>query len=120
MNNFFLWDAYAFFEIIEGNKDYFNYANMKSATTIFNMAELNYNLKKEMSKTQADKYTKKYASFVVGVEFEDIINASNLKTLNRKLSIPDCVGYVVAKRIGAKFLTGDKEFEKMPNVEFVK
>ena len=93
---------------------------MKSATTIFNMVELNYNLKKEMPKKQADLYTKKYASLVVDIEFEDIINASNLKTLNRKLSIPDCIGYIVAKRIGAKFLTGDKEFEKMANVEFVK
>jgi hypothetical protein len=26
----------------------------------------------------------------------------------------------MANRLGAKFLTGDKEFEKMKNVEFVK
>ena len=32
----------------------------------------------------------------------------------------DCVGYVVAKRVGVKFLTGDREFKDMPNVEFVK
>ncbi len=120
MNDFFLWGTYAFFEVIEGNKNYASYVNMKSATTIFNIAELNYNLKKEMSSKQADGYTKKYSSFLVNIEFDDIINASNLKTLNRKLSIPDCIGYVVANRIGAKFLTGDEGFRNMKNVEFVK
>ena len=42
--------------------------------------------------------------------------------LHRKqdLSMTDCVGYVVAKRLGVKFLTGDKEFRNFQNVEFVK
>lgn len=31
----------------------------------------------------------------------------------------DCVGYVVSQRLGMKFLTGDKEFRGLPNVEFV-
>ena len=42
-----------------------------------------------------------------------------LKT-NRKLFIPDAIGYTIAKSHGVKFLTGDKEFEKMANVEFIK
>jgi uncharacterized protein len=57
---------------------------------------------------------------MVDVFAEDIIKASDLKRKKRKLSIPDCIGYVVAKREGAKFLTGDKEFENFSNVEFVK
>ena len=32
----------------------------------------------------------------------------------------DCIGYIIAKRLGMKFLTGDKEFEGFENVEFVK
>ena len=32
----------------------------------------------------------------------------------------DCIGYMTAKRLGVKFLTGDREFEGMDNVEFVK
>ena len=32
----------------------------------------------------------------------------------------DCIGYILAKNIGIKFLTGDKEFENLDNVEFVK
>jgi len=120
MNDYFLWDTYAFFEIIGGNKSYLGYLNKRASTTIFNLAELNYCLKKEMSKKQADFKTEKYRDLLVDVTLDDIINVGDLKSKNRKLSIPDCIGYVVAKRIGAKFLTGDKEFEKMANVEFVK
>lgn len=32
----------------------------------------------------------------------------------------DCIGYVYAKENGLRFVTGDKEFEGMENVEFVK
>ena len=32
----------------------------------------------------------------------------------------DCIGYILAKRLSIKFLTGDKEFEKLDDVEFVK
>ena len=39
---------------------------------------------------------------------------------NKKLSIPDAIGYTVAKRLGIKFLTGDKEFEHMEDTEFIK
>ncbi len=43
-----------------------------------------------------------------------------LKWKDRKVSIPDCIGYVMAKNLDIKFLTGDKEFEGLDNVEFVK
>ena len=38
----------------------------------------------------------------------------------RNVSMTDCVGYILAKQLGIKFLTGDKEFEHLDNVEFVK
>ena len=36
------------------------------------------------------------------------------------LSYVDYIGYILAKQRNVKFLTGDKEFENMDNVEFVK
>jgi uncharacterized protein len=42
----YLFDTYALFEIIYGNPNYENYSNASIVTTIFNLAELNYNLKK--------------------------------------------------------------------------
>lgn len=120
MNEIFFFDTYAFFEIIRGNQNYKQYIEDRIITTIFNLAELNYNLKKEKDKKTADDYTDKYSGFIVEVSIEDIKNAMDFKTMDRKLSIPDAIGYIVAKRFNIKFLTGDKDFENMENVEFVR
>ena len=40
--------------------------------------------------------------------------------LKKDISMTDCIGYFLAKSLGIKFLTGDKEFENMKDVEFVK
>ena len=120
MNDFFFLDTYAMFEFIYGNKNYDKLKKNRFVTSIFNLAELNYNLRKEFSQRESDRLTNEYSELLVMVETGDVINAGDLKSKNRNLSIPDCIGYVIAKRIGAKFLTGDKAFEKMKNVEFVK
>ena len=36
------------------------------------------------------------------------------------LSYADCIGYVIARREGMKFLTGDAAFKRLENVEFVR
>ena len=36
------------------------------------------------------------------------------------ISYADAIGYVMAERLGAKFLTGDDAFKGVSNVEFVK
>ena len=113
-------DTYAFFEIIRGNPNYKKYTQIKAVTTIFNIAELNYNLKKEKSKKLADKITKKYYPMVISVNFDDIKKAMNLKIERKEMSIPDVIGYIVAEHMGIKFLTGDEDFRGMKNVEFVK
>jgi uncharacterized protein len=38
----------------------------------------------------------------------------------KKLSTIDCVGYSVANRLNIPFLTGDREFADMDNVQFVR
>ena len=116
----YLFDTYAFFEVIRGNPNYNSYINSKIITTIFNIAELNYNLKKEKDRKIADEYTEKYFEFVVEVTLEDVKKAMDFKSLNRKLSIPDAIGYIIAKKYNVRFLTGDKDFEYIDNVEYVK
>ena len=39
---------------------------------------------------------------------------------NKDMSMPDAIGYVIAKRLEIKFVTGDNDFKDIPNVEFVK
>lgn len=116
----YFFDTYAFFEIIRGNPSYQKYSDVLAVTTIFNLAELNYNLKKEKGKKVADGYADKYEAFMVNVTLDDVKKAMDLKVKRKNLSIPDAVGYALAKRHGIKFLTGDDDFKDMPNVEFVK
>jgi len=116
----YFFDTYALIEIIQGNIKYAPYINAHVITTIFNLAELNYNLKKEMSKEKADDYTKDYFDFIVEVSLESLKEAMNLKTKHRDLSIPNVIGYITAKKHNIKFLTGDEGFRNFENVEFVK
>ena len=61
---------------------------------------------------------------VVVSEVHHYVLASEIRIQERKnekkLSLIDCLGYVIAKSLGMRFLTGDREFEGMANVEFVK
>lgn len=42
------------------------------------------------------------------------------KYSREKLSMADCIGYIVALSLQIKFLTGDNAFADLNNVEFVK
>jgi len=120
MTNKYFFDSYALFEIVFGNEKYLPYAREGGVTCIFNIAELNYGLKKQMSGKEADKVTDRFRQNVIRVLWDDIKTAMDMKTSSRDFSIPDSIGYVIAKRLGIKFLTGDEGFRDLDNVEFVK
>jgi len=54
------------------------------------------------------------------VEPEDewLFEAMALKARRPKLSYADTIGYTTARRLGARFLTGDEAFRRLPDVEF--
>ncbi|MFQ5621108.1 MAG: PIN domain-containing protein [Candidatus Nanoarchaeia archaeon] len=120
MHSLLFFDTYAFFEIIRGNPKYAKYKDTLAITTLFNIAELNYGLKKELSIDEADSLTRKYESFVVDVTPAEILKAMTLKLKHRKFSIPDAIGYTIARKYDIPFLTGDEDFRNIPHVEFVK
>lgn len=114
------FDTYAFFEIIEGNPNYQKYNFMNIVTTIFNLIELNYTIKREKGKEAADAHLDKYSPLITPMTIDDIKNATDMRLKHKNMSFPDVIGYVVAKRLGIKFVTGDGDFMGMPNVEIVK
>ena len=121
MNERYFFDTYAIVEIIKGNKDYEPYIDSTKVIKNFILAKLSYVLLRDKY-PNAEKYLEKYKRFIQSVKHEWIEEAMEfrLKWKDRKVSITDCVGYVMAKKFGVKFLTGDKEFEGLNNVEFVK
>ena len=117
----YFFDSYAIIELIKGNPNYVPYKESRIATTVLNVVEVHYALLRDKGAEVAYAYFKSLIKWVI--PFEHIIPDANiLKYSLRKhrLSSPDCIGYMMAKSQRIKFLTGDKEFENMPNVQFVK
>ncbi|MBS3092202.1 PIN domain-containing protein [Candidatus Pacearchaeota archaeon] len=118
----FFFDSYAFFEILKGNKNYEIYKKCRIITTKLNIFELYLGLLREVNEETAEKFLNKYYKFVIDFDEDVIKGAAKLKNKlnNRNLSMADCIGYILSKQLGIKFLTGDKEFETLDNAEFVK
>ena len=118
----YVFDTYAIIKIIKGNKNYNPYLNSKVIITSFILAELCYSSIKLYGSKKAYEYVDQYSKFVQNIDKDLIKETMNFRYLNikKKLSTADCVGYILAKNLNLKFLTGDKEFKDLPNVEFVK
>ncbi len=122
MNRAFVFDTYAILEIISGNKNYSPYLDSEIIINDFIFAELCYNLIKEKGLEKSSLLIEKYSKFIMEISPGIIKNAMLFRFENRKkdVSMADCISYMHSKHLNIKFLTGDKEFTDMPNVEFVK
>ena len=116
----YFFDSYAIFEMLEGNSNYEEYKKSLTVLTKLNLFEIHYGILKEKGKEKAQEILEKFSENVVDFGNDDIINASEIKKQNPKRCMTDCIGYAVSIRLKIKFLTGDKEFENLDNVEFVK
>jgi predicted nucleic acid-binding protein len=121
MTSKYLFDTYAIIEILRGGDAYSAFKDNEIIINNFIFAELCYNLFRE-KEPKAKEFIDEYSKYIQSVKPEWIEEAMRfrLKWKDRRVSITDCIGYIMAKKLGIKFLTGDKEFEGMENVEFVK
>lgn len=118
----YFWDSYAIIELEKGNPNYLNYSSSPIIISIFNLAEIYYSFINDIDDKEADKLYEDYRSAVVEVPDDILKEAMEFKKQNKKkkLSYTDCIGYIYARQNGMRFLTGDKEFKDLENVEFVK
>ena len=119
----YFFDSYAFYEILAGNERYKPYAkNIAIVTTKMNLMELHYGILANHGKEVADKIYDEYSKFAIEIDDAALKDANVLKLSlkKRNLSYVDCIGYVLARKRGIRFLTGDRQFWDMENVEFVK
>ena len=119
--NYFL-DTYALIEIIEGNVRYKKFISEKTYTSIFNLYELYYSLLRDYDEVVAKKNFDQFKNIVIPIKEDNIFAASKFKLSYKKqrISYTDALGYSIAIQNNLVFLTGDKEFENMENVEFIK
>lgn len=116
------FDSYALLEIFKGNKNYEKYKKMSVVTSYLHLYELYYNLKKDCNEEEIKDFFQFLQNFCVDLDFDWIPKAVEFRFLykTRDLSYADCLGYIISKGLGIKFLTGDNQFKDVPNVEFVK
>ena len=118
----YFFDSYAIIEIIKGNLNYSKYSQEEVVITLFNLAEIYWSALNDLKQEVADEIYSHYRRSVSDVDDNILKQAIKFRkqNKNKNLSYTDCIGYIFALESGLIFLTGDKEFEKLSNVEFVK
>lgn len=119
----FFYDTYALYAIARGWPTYATYASShRIVTTLLNLYELYYTLLKECDRNLAEEFFQRIMPFCTAIRHETIKKAAQfrLENIKRKLSYIDCLGYTIAKEHHIPFLTGDKGFQDIPGVEYVK
>lgn len=122
----FFGDTYALIELLRGNQNYEAYSRSDLITTEFNIFELTYALFRDFGRDEAANVINatRIKVKVVLTDDSDYLNASEFRlSANRtgkKLSLVDALGYSYSRKLGIKFLTGDREFNGMENVEYIK
>ena len=124
MSSFFA-DSYALIEMLKGNENYQSFQSEQLITTEFNICEVGFAVCREYP-ASATRFLMTVRKMVVIQETRDedyCAGAAQRKLATgegKKLSTIDCVGYSVANRLNIPFLTGDREFADMDNVQFVR
>jgi len=119
-------DTYALIELLKGNPSYEKYSHESLIATEFNILELTYALFREFGRHETAKIVKSVRDNIEILPTEDLdyLDASEFrKSANKtgkKLSLIDALGYSCSCKQSIKFLTGDKEFIGMENVEYIK
>lgn len=115
-------DTYALVEIYLGNEKFAEYLNVDFIINDLTLAEFYGVLLKEYGLEEAELWLKKLERYSIQVDKETLIEAIKFRYEHKKQNISffDSVGYIFSVKNGCYFVTGDKEFENLPNVEFKK
>ncbi|MBI2542027.1 PIN domain-containing protein [Candidatus Woesearchaeota archaeon] len=118
----YFFDSYAIIELSESSPAYDKYNGFDIITCVLNVGEIYQIILRKKGKEAADEWFKDANFNLLEITPEVITNAVYFRHSNKKnnFSLPDAVGYELSLKHNLKFLTGDRQFENMPNVEFVK
>ena len=123
MNEKIYSDTYALIEVYKGNPNYDKYKkDINLILNKLNLLEYAYFLIRNNRDDEIKEIFNRLSRYNVDYGEDDLINAAAMKFkfLKQRLSFIDCIGYILAKKHNAKFLTGDERFRHKDNVQFVK
>ena len=115
-------DTYILCEICKANVNFIKYLNENCIINDLTLAEFYSVVLREYNEQTAEYWFQKLQKYAQPVPLQLLIKAIKFRAENKKhnFSFFDAVGYIFAKEHGYLFVTGDKEFEDFPGVEFVK
>lgn len=117
----FLFDTYALVEILNKNPKYEKYVDSQIFVSDFIFAEFCYKIINEKILI-GENLLNEIIPAIIYPSHDVIKKAMEFRVNNKKkeMSMTDCVSYMMAKELGIKFLTGDKQFENLEGVEFAR
>jgi len=104
--------------VVRGNPRYRRYLAAELRTSVWNLVELYLASLRDRGEAEARRHFARFRTLAVVAEEEWLFEAMALKVRRPKLSYADTIGYTMARRLGARFLTGDEAFRRMADVEF--
>lgn len=122
MSGEFFFDTYALVEVVKGSKSYKGFAGTPIVTHQGNLHELIVHVLRDHDEAQARRVCQALRPNLLDADLDDLIRAGHFKIghARSRISYVDSLGYVLARRHGLRFLTGDEQFADFPEVEYVK
>jgi hypothetical protein len=118
----FFYDSYAVLAYLSDNPGYSTYFEKNTGVlTRLNLMEIHYAIFRVHGARAAHEVLEAYSALEIDFSLPDVEAAMKLRyeLRNLGLSCADALGYHISRKEGMKFLTGDRAFVGLPNVEFV-
>ena len=118
----FFFDTYALIEMIEGNPGYDKYLDSNGVTLSGNVAELFWFFLKKHDEKTARYFHERFSRLIVDFPSDLIAESMTFRYKHKKKQFSpfDCFGYSYAQANNRIFVTGDRAFKGLKNVEIVR
>lgn len=115
----YYFDTFALVERTRGKSSYAPYAEVPVFSHQANVYEFVAWLLRTDSESVGREVLRRTAINLLEADTDDLFAAARLK-LEKRVSYVGALGYVLARKNGMRFLTGDKAFEGADGVEYVR
>jgi len=119
----YFYDSYSVLAYLSDRPGYAAYFEKNTGVlTRLNLMEVCYSILRAHGERAAHEVLEAYSSREIEFSLPDIEGAMKLRyeLRNLELSYADALGYYISKKEGLKFLTGDRAFERLPGVEYIR